>query len=114
MGQPLANERGGAGGNREVPPSTSASGRRGLVGETWFPPRERGKAERRSCCRPLEVGELDVLDLADRQLQEARAGDLEDLRVARGQEAVGALAARLVLHPLPRNRFGYLAGGLFC
>src|SRR5439155_12879747 len=67
MGQPLAHERGGAGGrrrrpgsragrrrlgrrrfqperNREVPPTRTASERRGSVGETWFPPRERGKA----------------------------------------------------------------------
>ena len=32
-------------GNLEVPPQ---SRRRGLVGETWFPPRERAEGERRS------------------------------------------------------------------
>src|SRR2546429_3171798 len=47
MGQPLAHERGrGTRGNREVPPHLW---RRGLVGETGFPPRERAKGERRSC-----------------------------------------------------------------
>src|SRR5439155_17026424 len=45
IGQPLAYERGeGARGNREVPPP----GRRGSVGETWFPPRERADGARQS------------------------------------------------------------------
>src|ERR671932_578217 len=37
---------GGLRGNREVPP---ALWRRGLAGETGFPPRERAEGERRSC-----------------------------------------------------------------
>src|SRR5438128_2896546 len=46
MGQPLAHELGrGTRGNREVPPHLW---RRGLVGETGFPPRERAEGERRS------------------------------------------------------------------
>src|SRR5438132_6469114 len=46
IGQPLAYERGrGTRGNREVPPFLW---RRGLVGETGFPPRERAEGERRS------------------------------------------------------------------
>src|SRR6266508_3153613 len=36
----------GVWGNREVPPPRVL--RRGLVGETWFPPRERAGGERRS------------------------------------------------------------------
>src|SRR4051794_41882876 len=47
IGQPLPNERvEGAWGNREVPPH--AAGKRGAVGETGFPPRERAAGERRS------------------------------------------------------------------
>src|SRR5438552_17038922 len=46
MGQPLALEQGrGTRGNREVPPHLW---RRGLAGETGFPPRERAEGERRS------------------------------------------------------------------
>src|ERR687887_1418882 len=46
IGQPLADDRGrGTRGNREVPPHLW---RRGLVGETGFPPRERAAGERRS------------------------------------------------------------------
>src|SRR5215210_3809141 len=46
MGRPLAHERGeGVWGNREVPPPSE---RRGSVGETWFPPRERAGCEGRS------------------------------------------------------------------
>src|SRR6266508_5794296 len=46
MGRPLAHERvEGVWGNREVPPLHQ---RRGPVGETWFPPRERAEGERRS------------------------------------------------------------------
>src|SRR6266576_5766585 len=45
-GQPLAHEPWrGTRGNREVPPHLW---RRGLVGETGFPPRERAGGERRS------------------------------------------------------------------
>src|ERR671914_945127 len=46
IGQSLVDERvEGVWGNREVPPQRR---RRGLVGETWFPPRERAEGERRS------------------------------------------------------------------
>src|SRR6266540_6590018 len=46
-GQSLARDRvEGAWRNPEVPPRQVL--RRGLVGETWFPPRERAKGERRS------------------------------------------------------------------
>src|ERR671919_476201 len=46
MGQLLAYERvEGVRGNREVPPRHQ---RRGSVGETWFPPRERAEGERPS------------------------------------------------------------------
>src|SRR5687768_3047173 len=45
--QPLAYEHGeGVWGNREVPPLLR---RRGSVGETGFPPRERAEGEGRSC-----------------------------------------------------------------
>src|SRR6266536_2773806 len=69
IGRSPAYERGGAGGrrrrpgsragrrrlgrrrfqperNREVPPTKTASERRGSVGETWFPPLERGPPQR--------------------------------------------------------------------
>src|SRR5712691_3546695 len=46
IGRSPADERGGAGGNRKVPPTKTASERRGIVGETWFPPRERGPLQR--------------------------------------------------------------------
>src|SRR5438093_1283357 len=46
MGHPLAHEPGsGTSGNRDVPP---VLWRRGLAGETGFPPRERAEGERRS------------------------------------------------------------------
>src|SRR5436190_12831896 len=46
IGRPPAHERwGGTRGNREVPPHLW---RRGLAGETGFPPRERAGGERRS------------------------------------------------------------------
>jgi hypothetical protein len=51
MGEFLAYEPWkGAWGNREVPaPKTGGNrGRRGSVGETWFPPRERAEGEQRS------------------------------------------------------------------
>src|SRR6266516_7962057 len=32
--------------NREVPPTKTASERKGSVGKTWFPPRERGPLQR--------------------------------------------------------------------
>src|SRR5712692_3936571 len=45
-GHPVHCERvEGVWGNREVPPVVR---RRGFVGETWFPPRERAEGERRS------------------------------------------------------------------
>ena len=65
--------------------------------------RARCRASRRARTR---------LDLVDRQLEEARAGDAEDLGVAGGQEPVGALAARVVLDPLAGERLGDLACGL--
>src|SRR5438270_7146546 len=49
MGQPrFAHERGGVPGEPGGSPTKAASGRRGSVGETWFPPRERAEGERRS------------------------------------------------------------------
>src|SRR5918994_8011948 len=45
MRRPAAHELQGVWGNLEVPPQDK---RRGLVGETWFPPRERAEGARRS------------------------------------------------------------------
>ena len=65
MGRSPAHERGrGTRGNREVPPHLW---RRGLVGETGFPPRERAEGDRRSCVpsdldRDLLVGGLALGD----------------------------------------------------
>src|SRR6184192_3413355 len=63
MSQPLAHEGRGqpARSEWEVPPHLW---RRGLAGETGFPPRERAEGERRSCGQPLlqlVEGNLDVL-----------------------------------------------------
>src|SRR6184192_2060659 len=64
IGRPPGNERGRGKPARsewEVPPHLW---RRGLVGETGFPPRERAEGERRSCGQPLlqlVEGNLDVL-----------------------------------------------------
>src|SRR2546423_13769673 len=71
----------------------------------------RAPSSLRSCHR-LEVGDRDLLDLAERQLQEALAQLPEERRLARRQEAVGALAAFAVLDSLARQRLGHLAGGL--
>ena len=57
----------------------------------------------RSCRRLLELGELDVLDLGDRQLQEARAHRAKRLRIARGEEAVRALAVASFSSPSARG-----------
>ena len=54
----------------------------------------------------------DVLDLGDRELQEAAAHRPERVRVAGGQEAVGALALGVVLDPLAGERLRHLARGL--
>src|SRR5438445_4849455 len=63
IGQPLPNERvEGAWGNREVPPHEAKEG--GLVGETWFPPRERAAGERRSCRYGFQRN-LQLLERAD-------------------------------------------------
>src|SRR5437879_1585250 len=43
------HERGGVPGEPGGSRTKTAPQRRGLVGETWFPPRERTEGERRSC-----------------------------------------------------------------
>ena len=53
-----------------------------------------------------------MLDVLDRELQEAPPHLAERIRVPGRQEAVGALAGRVVLEPLPRERLRDLAGGL--
>src|SRR5919106_3296441 len=79
IGQPLAYERvEGVWGNREVPPQHR---RRGLVGETWFPPRERAEGERRSCeHRPL-AGRAQLLPDAGALHEPPRAGLRDELVV---------------------------------
>src|SRR5688572_15527589 len=64
-----------------------------------------------SCGGGLQLGDRDLLDLPERQLQEALTEGAEPLRVARRQEAVHALAARLVRDRLPLERLGHLARG---
>src|SRR6266568_911444 len=73
------------------------------------PPRERAKGER-SCGR-LERRELDVLDLGDRQLQEAQAQVAKGRCVTGGQEAVVAVARAVVLDSLARKRLRDFACG---
>src|SRR5918996_4802355 len=77
-------------------------------GPGW--PRER--SSRPSRRGQLEVSHRDVLDAADRELEEAFAEGAELLRRAGRQEAGGALVAAVVLDPLPLERLGHLAGGL--
>src|SRR5215218_7056264 len=66
IGQPSAYERvEGVWGNREVPP---LGRRRGLVGKTWFPPRERAGGARRSRRDRLRNHEAELgygVELAD-------------------------------------------------
>jgi hypothetical protein len=52
-----------------------------------------------------------VLDLAQRQLQEALAEGAKEGRLPRGQEPVRALATFAVLDSLASKRLGHLAGG---
>ena len=79
MGQPSAYERvEGVRGNREVPPCWTV--KRGLAGETWFPPRERAGGEGRSCSGELELADRDLLNGPDGKLQEALAERAELLR----------------------------------
>src|SRR3970282_1731864 len=118
IGQPLAYERvEGVWGNREVPPRSQR--RRGHVGETWFPPRERAEGERRSP-GPLQLPVLLRIQLAavedpqaerngdgadDEQRHDlvphlGHAGAFED-RLARTLERVGRRRDRRdPLHPL--------------
>src|SRR3989337_1608829 len=66
----------GVWGNREVAPRSQR--RRGHVGETWFPPRERAEGERRSS-RPLQLPMLLRIQLAAVEDPEAeRDGDGAD------------------------------------
>ncbi len=59
-----------------------------------------------------EVGEIDGLDLVDRELEEAGAGGAKVRGVAGRQETVGALTGPVVLDPLAGEGLGDLAGGL--
>ena len=74
-GRPPADDREqGSEGNPEVPLEASASERRGSVGQTWFPPRERAGGERRSLLAHLDglVQLADVLlGSSDRAVDEA-------------------------------------------
>src|SRR5687767_5832982 len=82
MGRPRPHERvEGVWGNREIPPRHQ---RRGLVGETWFLPRERAAGERRSCdvsslpalhLRPVVVAE-EVQEAVNERPVPGRADDL--------------------------------------
>src|SRR5215208_3556986 len=118
MGGPLAHERGeGAWGNREVPPQETR--RRGLGGETWFPPRERAEGERRSCrgCRvpgpalrmelhkPVEQAPELPLDLGGGLPVSARAAReaVEAHRVAPGDRDGVEVAGPPVLRPVDRT-----------
>src|SRR5512132_3351132 len=72
IGQPwLADERGGVWGTGRFP---TFSRRRGLVGETWFPPRTRAEGERWSPIR-LDAEERRAI-LDDRSVLGAHLDDL--------------------------------------
>ena len=73
----------------------------------------RGGARRDGSCRGLgELRDGHVLDLPERELQEAVAERAERGRVAGRQEAIGAFAGGVVLDALSRERLGNLARGL--
>src|SRR5919106_1395110 len=95
IGQPLACERGeGVWGNREVPPQHR---RRGPVGETWFPPRERAEGERRSCCdggRLADEAPEPRDPLVDLLRGRIREGEPHRLLAAACEVEVGALHER--------------------
>src|SRR5206468_11771807 len=63
-------------------------------------------------CRRFELGDRHVLDCVDRKLQEAGAHRTERLGIAGGEETVGAVARRVVVDALPRERLGDLARSL--
>src|SRR6266508_1964301 len=101
MGRPLAHGRvEGEWGNREVPPLHQ---RRGFVGETWFPPRERAEGERRSWVDAARLqGAGDLVDAAyERGLTERDVLGLRELphAVERVPELVGEPGADLVARP---------------
>src|ERR687891_490533 len=80
MGHPVAHEGvEGVWGNREVPPRHQ---RRGLVGETWFPPRERAKGERRSCAahpaHAVEVAPGGAAGVTERVVADVAPADAPD------------------------------------
>ena len=59
--------------------------------------------------RRLEIGQPHLFDSAERELEEALPQRAEQRRIACGEEAVLALAGRVVLDTLPRQRLGDLA-----
>src|SRR5581483_6678396 len=63
-------------------------------------------------CRDLELGDLDVVDAGDRQLQEATTLLAERVGLAGRQEPVRPLPRAVVLDALARQRLGDLARGL--
>src|ERR1043166_1428242 len=80
IGRPFGLGTGGGGlrGNREGPP---VLWRRGLVGETWFPPRERAAGERRSPAL-LSALAVDALRRVEHRLEPlAGGGDRRGTRV---------------------------------
>src|ERR687891_2072595 len=85
IGQPLACERvEGVWGNREVPPQHR---RRGFVGETWFPPRERAKGERPSRGLAQDAGLERGVELRGRHARPELLGP----RVSGGEDGPRAL-----------------------
>src|SRR5438094_1808006 len=101
IGRPPPNERGrgrGGRGNREVPPAVHQ--RRGLVGETWFPPRERAEVERRSFVSPRQDDRVVGLP-PDRDLGVLRRKRLGILPVERDDQR-HRRARRLHRHSDPR------------
>src|SRR5205807_5076530 len=86
-------------GSREGAP---ANGGHRRVGRLIDPP-SSGRPERR---------QIDVLDLVDRQLQEARAQRAEGTRITGREETIEALALAVVLVTLPCQRLRDLACSL--
>src|SRR5918996_13331 len=100
IGHPLAYDRvEGVWGNREVPPRDQ---RRGHVGETWFPPRERAEGERRSQAGLRVAAEARIERTALAEGGAAGAQGVE-VAVAEGAGDDGADLAQVVLVEAPHR-----------
>src|SRR5215207_8104857 len=103
-------QREGVWGNREVPPRRAR--RRGLVGETWFPPRERARGERRSHLERHEPERVDVDEAVVRDLQARDHREREEReRLERRRQRAAEPTRRLYTRAARRDDLGEWAIG---